>query len=66
MIKWVKEHSLGIVLTGLWFGLTGAAFLMPEGPVQQYVQNIAGDSYGAWVIVILSKWLIEKGSAESK
>lgn len=66
LVRLWRDHSLSLVLTGLWWGLTAAAFLLPEGPAQEYLHNLSGDAFGAFVIVVLTKWLRERGSAESK
>ena len=64
-MNWCREHGLSLFLGGLWMALTVLAFALREGPLQQYLQNLAGDSFGAFIIVVATKWLIEKGSAES-
>ena len=66
MKRWLHDHSLSIFLGFLWIAITVVAFMLPEGSVQQYLHNLAGDAFGAFVIVMSTKWLIEKGSAESK
>ena len=66
MIRWFKEHSLSLVLTAIWWVLTAVDFLLPESTVQQYLGDLSGDAFGAWLVVVLTKWFTEKGSAESK
>jgi hypothetical protein len=66
MKKFFHDHSLSIFLGSLWIVLTVLAFTLTEGPVQSYLHNLAGDAFGAFIIVLSTKWLIERGSAESK
>jgi bifunctional non-homologous end joining protein LigD len=65
MRRFLWSHSLSIAL-GLWVGLSILSFLLPEGSLQGYVQNLAGDAFGAAVIVVATKFFIERGSPESK
>ena len=66
MGKWLKDHSLSLVLTAIWAALTVAAFVLPDGALQDYLHNLAGDAFGAVLIVVATKYFIERGSAESK
>ena len=34
--------------------------------MQNFFHNLAGDTFGAFLIVMATKYLIERGSAESK
>ena len=62
----VREHSLSLFLGALWVALTLAAFTLQDGPVQEYIHNLAGDAFGAFLIVVATKYFIERGSAESR
>ena len=66
MWTWLKDHSLSLVLASLWLTLTALAFVLPDGSVQDYLHNLAGDAFGAVLIVVATKYFIERGSAESK
>lgn len=65
-MKFLKNHSLSIFLGLLWVGLSIAAFLLPEGSIREFVHGHATASFGAFVVVLATKWLYEKGSAQSK
>ena len=62
----LREHGLSVFLGFLWVTLTVLAFTIEEGKVQNYLHNLAGDTFGAVLIVMATKYLIERGSAESK
>jgi hypothetical protein len=65
-MRWLHNHSLSIALCSLWIVLTIISFSIKNSEVQNYVHNLSGDAFGAFVIVMATKYFIEKGSAESK
>ncbi len=69
-MKWLREHSLSIVLAGMWLGISVFAWLIAsEWKWEDYFQGLAHDAYGAFVIVVATKYFVERGkrpSAESK
>lgn len=61
------EHSLSIFLTALFASFSFWSFLLEEGGAEQsYVQNLAGDTFGALLVVVATKYFMEKGSPQSK
>ena len=65
MREWLHEHGLSLVIGALWIGLTVVGLLLPE-KVMEYAHGLAHDTFGALVIVIATKYFIERGSAESR
>jgi hypothetical protein len=66
MRAWLHNHGLSIGLCALWLALTAVSFVIDKSSVQNYIQNLTGDAFGAFIIVVATKYLVEKGSAESK
>jgi hypothetical protein len=70
MREWLSEHGLSLFLCAIWFSLSTAAFVLTDKEwqeaVQEYLHNLAGDAFGATLIVMATKYLRERGSAESK
>jgi len=66
MRTWFHDHGLSLVAGGLWIALTVLAFALPDGSVQEYLHNLAGDAFGVTLVVVATKYLRERGSAESK
>ncbi len=64
-MKWLQRHSLGVILLALTLG-NGLGLLIHGGELRDFFNAFLGDSYGAFIIVIASKWFREEGSAESK
>lgn len=67
--KFLREHGLSIFLSVLFIAFSSCSFYLNTDAQkwwQQYLQNLSGDTFGALLIVIATKYLIEKGSAESK
>jgi uncharacterized membrane protein YdcZ (DUF606 family) len=63
----LHRHGLGITLVGLWLALLIVSLnLDPAGWWGQTMVNHAADTFGAALIVLATKHLYEKGSAESK
>lgn len=76
---WWKDHSLSLVLIAILLAQTG--FILwagwrewsadPKGSFwiwwwYEYTVSLVADTYGVVLIVLLSKWFVERGSAESK
>ena len=65
-MKFLRDHSLSLVIAAMWLALTlVAAAPLPQW-WQDYFQGLAHDTFGALVIVIATKYFIEKGSTQSK
>jgi hypothetical protein len=63
----LRDHSLSIILAVLWVALSLASYWTRDDEwLTQFLANHAGDSFGALLIVIATKYFIERGSAESK
>jgi hypothetical protein len=65
-VRFLREHSLSIVLGGFAIGFEVISAVLSEGWWRDFLLNYSGDAFGAWLIVVMSKWFIERGSAESK
>lgn len=65
-MKTLYEHSLSIVIGCIWLTLLGVGYLMPNDKIQEYLYGLSHDAFGALVIVIATKYFIERGSKESK
>ncbi len=80
MLKFIKEHSLSLVLTSILliqtFVFTFTTYPDGNGNVQpgmsywdwwlgEYMLSTLADSYGMILIVLLSKYFWEKGSQEN-
>lgn len=64
---WFRRHGLSLVLGSIWLGLLAASGLPEENSwLAAVLENHAGDAFGALLIVLATKRLIEVGSAESK
>lgn len=80
MKKWLGEHSLSLVLIAILATQTLVFWWAswPDGngsvPPEQYWRwftsewfvSVLADTYGAFILVILSKYFWERGSKESK
>lgn len=77
--SWLKQHSLSIVLTTIFLSFTGATIILGR-PVYtaeelhigfwqwwayEYTMSLVADNWGALALVVLTKFLFERGSAES-
>jgi hypothetical protein len=66
-MAFLREHSLSIALALLWGALTVASYFPENGSwLSQTLIGYAGDVFGAFLIVMATKWLIERGSPQSK
>jgi membrane protein implicated in regulation of membrane protease activity len=77
--SWLRDHSLSLVLLALLAVQTafclwaGHRVYVAEGlPVSfwvwwgwEYQVSLVADTYGVILVVLLTKWLYERGSAES-
>lgn len=61
----IREHSLSIVLLLLMAGYLAGAIYKGVA-MADVLSNLFGDTYGALVIVLATKWFKERGSVESK
>ena len=68
IMKWVRDHSLSLILFVIWSSLVAASWYVPPDWhwVAQRVGGAADGTFGVLVIVIFTKWFIERGSAESR
>lgn len=68
IIKTLKEHSLSLFLLSLFITTSLISFSISESDtwLSDYIQNLSGDTFGGLLIVVATKYLIERGSAESK
>lgn len=63
----IRQHSLSLVLAAIWFVLSGASAVPDQGTwFAQILANMAGDAFGALLVVIATKYFIERGSPQSK
>lgn len=65
MLAFCRRHGLGITLAALWLASLIAAVLA-GATLADLLANYSGDAFGALLIVMLTKWLIERGSSQSK
>ena len=60
------EHSLSLVLAAITIGLKISGAFAPEGYWQDTFNGFGDDSWGAFLIIVCTKYFIERGSPESK
>lgn len=71
-MKALKDHSLSLALVLIWFSFDFSSWLVwdDKGGFRQWwgetFNEWGGGAFGALVIVLLTKWLREVGSVESK
>jgi hypothetical protein len=66
-VVFIREHGLSIALVALWIVLLGASgFFATEDWWESTLLNHASGAFGAAIVVILTKYLYERGSAASK
>jgi hypothetical protein len=67
---WLREHSLSIVIIGIWLGMLVLSIWRFDGGMGDWFSERAGghsdDAFGAMLLILLTKWLRERGSEESK
>lgn len=65
LLQHIHDHSLSLVLAGMTiaFKLTGG--LLPDGYWQDFCQGFGDDTWGAFVVVVATKYFMEKGSPQS-
>lgn len=70
MQTFIKEHSLSLFVISIWLGLIiGSATLFEEDWYAWWSERAGGhsdDAFGALLLVLLTKWFVERGSEESK
>jgi hypothetical protein len=67
ILIFLREHSFSIFLFILWIVLSLSSYwTKDEEWLTQFLANHAGDAFGAFLIVLATKYFIERGSAESK
>lgn len=69
MVDFLYRHSLTILLASLWLGLTSLSALLSndsERWLENVVRDLAGNSYGAFILLFLGRilWLHEKGRSD--
>lgn len=68
--RWAHDHGLSLVLAGLWLVFIAVMWLTHDGGIVEWLNAVAENQQSeAWQVlltVLLTKWLIEKGSHESK
>ncbi len=65
-LSWhLKEHSLSIVLALLTIFFKVGAALMDDGYWKDFFQGFGDDTWGAFVVVVATKYFIEIGSPQS-
>lgn len=65
-LYFLKEHSLSLVLAGITIALKTAGYIAPEGYWQDSLNGFGDDAWGAFLIILCTKYFIEQGSPESK
>lgn len=68
MRSFLEEHSLSLAIATLLVVLLVVGYLMPTS-MEEHAQNsfgLAHDTFGALIIVVFTKYLRERGSAESR
>lgn len=68
MQSFLREHSLSLAIGTLLVFLLLVGYLLPSS-MEEHAQNFFGmghDTFGALIIVVFTKYLRERGSAESK
>lgn len=65
MRRFLDDHSLSLALTTI-VAATLAWSLAVGAEAKDVVTNLFGDSWGAWLIVVFTKWLSERGKRPSK
>lgn len=72
--SWVRRHSLGLAVLSLFIVLHVGSYLTQQWAEAQdtrlvwlntTLHGLRDDAFGAVVLVYLSKWFFEQGSAES-
>ncbi len=61
----IREHSLAIVLI-LIMATSFVYSLAVEAEAKDIASNVFGDTWGAFLIVVASKWFTERGKNPSK
>lgn len=65
MRKFLRDHGLSLTLTAIYVVLEGLAIWLPEGKSQTIIAGHADGVFAALMLVVLKKYLWEKGSPEA-
>ena len=61
----LKKHSLSLVLALLTIFFKGGAAILPDGYWRDFFQGFGDDTWGAFVVIVATKYFIEIGSPQS-
>ena len=68
-MNWLREHSLSLAIVAIWLALLALSlWRWEDGPVKWINERAGGhadDAFGAMLLVLLTKWLRERGSNAS-
>lgn len=65
--RFCRDHGLSIACAAAWLGLSAACWMVdPDTRAGQLLANHASEAFGAFFLVVLTKKLRERGSAQSK
>lgn len=69
-MRLLRHHGLSLVVAFVWLVFILASWFLFDGTAAEWWSERAGghadDSFGALLVIVLSKWLRERGSAQSK
>lgn len=72
-MKWIDKHSLAMSLIALTMGLSVLSsvaathnWVIWSVQMDDFLDNRSAEAWGAFLIVVVSKWFREEGSPESK
>lgn len=65
MLKWARAHGLSLTLAAIYAVLEGLAVGLPEGKAQTIIAGHADGVFAALMLVVLKKYLYERGSPEA-
>jgi hypothetical protein len=66
MIAFCREHGLSLALGAGWIGFGLAAACFEPGWARDRIGGMGDGAFGALCVVLLTKWLRERGSPASK
>jgi hypothetical protein len=67
-MRWLRDHSLTLVLLAI-MAASLVYSLAVDAEAKDIASNVFGDTWGAFLIVVVTKWFTERGghpSTESK
>jgi hypothetical protein len=66
-MRFLVAHSLSLALAAVWLALLAACYATRDTVwLYDLIANHAGDTFGALLVVVATKFLFERGSAASK